>query len=220
MVESDVKWEDGKIVCVLPITLPTSHIRVKRNDEPVAVRKYKIEEGDVLEWQISYYKEGRGLIEAGKMLMIAYAHRLINKNQLTELIDYINNVPILFEEGFKIFKRKTVEKFLGEFEVMYREVPIIHKNLDNGCFLEAELKHKQKAVGYQPMLYVFIPVKNVISTSLTNSIVGRKAMKKEVVKWYPTSRDVIEIIKTFGILSKKHNRDILRIIKQIEKDLG
>lgn len=36
MVESEVKWEDGKIVCELPITSPTSKVRIKRDDEQIA----------------------------------------------------------------------------------------------------------------------------------------------------------------------------------------
>ena len=82
MVESKVRWEDRKIVCELPITLPTSKVRIKRNDEPIAVRQNNLKEDDLLEWQISYYKEGKILIEVGKMLELAYQHGIVTKEEL------------------------------------------------------------------------------------------------------------------------------------------
>ena len=215
MVESEVRWEDGKIVCLLPITLPTSKVRVKRNDEPLSVRQNELKEDDLLEWQISYYKEDKVLIEAGKMLKIAYEHGIITKEELEELIDYVKKIPKLFDEEFEITKKPTNTKFLEEFKVIFRHTPIIHKDLDNGCFVEAELKHKQKAVGYQPMLYVFIPVKNVVANNLTRSLAGRTAAPKEIVKWFPTKNDIIGIMKTFAVLSQKHRNDVIEIIEKI-----
>jgi hypothetical protein len=82
MVESEVKWEDGKIVCLLPITLPTSKVRVKRDDEPIAVRQNNLKEDDLLEWQISYYKEGKILIEVGKILELAYQYNIFTEEEL------------------------------------------------------------------------------------------------------------------------------------------
>jgi hypothetical protein len=214
MVECDVEWKDGKIVCFLPITLPTSKIRVKRNDKPISVRQNELRKNDLLEWQISYYKEGKVLIEAGKMLKIAYDHGIITKEELKNLKDYVVKVSQLFNEQFEIIKKETNKTFLGEFKVILRHVPIIRKDLDNGCFVEAELKHKQRAVGYQPMLYVFIPVKDVID-DLGRSLVGRTARVREVVKWFPTKNDIIGIMKTFAVLSQKHKSDVVEIIERI-----
>lgn len=148
MVESEVGWEDGRIVCELPITLPTSKVRVKRNDEPIAVRQNNLKEDDLLEWQISYYKEGKILIEVGKMLELAYQCGIVTKEELEKLEDYIDKVPKVFDEDFEITKEEIDKKFLGEFKIIFRHVPIIRKELDNGCFIEAELKYKQRAVGY------------------------------------------------------------------------
>lgn len=214
MVESKVEWQNGKIVCFLPITLPTSKVRVKRKDEPVAVRQIKIQDDDLLEWQISY-KQNDVLIEAGKMLELAYQNKLFTKEELERLREYAKTMP-LFDESFEIKREETGNKFLDEFELIFRRVPIIRKHLENGCFVEAELKHKQKAVGYQPMLYVFIPANIVISDSST-PLVGRCAKQNEVVEWYPTKKDIEGIIKTFSILSQKHKNDIIEIINRILK---
>ncbi len=217
MVESEVGWEDGKIVCELPITLPTSKVRVKRNEEPIAVRQNNLKEDDLLEWQISYYKEGKILIEVGKMLELAYQHGIISKEELEKLEDYVDKVPNVFDEDFEITKEETDKKFLGEFKIIFRHVPIIRKELYNGCFIEAELKHKQRAVGYQPMLYIFIPVQNVVSDNSLGSLIGRPAESKEIARWFPTKNDMIGTIKTFAVLSHKHRDDIIEIIKRITK---
>lgn len=89
MVESEVRWENGKVVCLLPITLPTSKVRVKRDDEPVSVRQNNLKEDDLLEWQISYYKDEKILIEVGKMLELSYQHRIIARD------DNHENIPNL-----------------------------------------------------------------------------------------------------------------------------
>ncbi len=228
MVESEVKWENGKIVCQLFITLPTSKVRVKRDDKPIAARQNNLREDDLLEWQISYYKTNEGrlildergekvLIEVGKMLELAYQHRKVTKEDLERLGDYIDKVSNLFDEDFDITKEETDKQFLGEFKILFRHVPIIRKELDNGCFIEAELKYKQRAVGYQPMLYIFIPVKNVVPKAPLDSLAGRPAESKEIVKWFPSKNDILGTVKTFAILSQKHRDDIVEIIKRIIK---
>jgi hypothetical protein len=213
MAESEVRWENNKIVCLLFVTLPTSKVRVKRNDSPLAVRQTTLRDDDLLEWQISYYKEGKVLIEVEKMLELAYRHNILTKEELKKLKVYAQNVPELFAEKTEICKERTDKKFLKEFEIIFRRVPIIRKELRNNCFVEAELKHKQRAVGYQPMLYIFIPVENVLSNKGVLS--GRRAEAKEFVRWYPTKDDIEGTIKTFAVLSKTHNSDIIEIIDTI-----
>lgn len=215
MAESEVKWEDEKIVCLLPLTMPKSKVQVKRGGEPVAVRQNDIKKDDLLEWQISYYKEGRVLIEAGKMLELSYRNKIISREELEELKEYAKNIPESFDEYFGIKKEESDKEFLGEFKVIFRHVPIIRKDLDNQCFVEAELKHKQRAVGYQPMLYIFIPAKNVVADDSLGSLVGRTAKLKEVAKWFPTKNDVIGTMKTFAVLSHKHRDDVVEIIERI-----
>lgn len=221
MAESEVRWEDNKIICYLAITLPTSKIRTKRNDNPVAVCQTILKEDDILEWQISYGskdKEGKikTLIEAGVMLQLSYKHSIFTRDEIEKIKRFAENVPELFAEKFGIVKEPTLGKFLNEYEIIFRHVPVIHKALENNCFVGAELKHKQRAVGYQPMLYIFIPIKNVISP--VGSLIGREAKSKEIVEWSPTKNDIESLIKTFAVLSKSHNRDIIEIVNTIVKE--
>ncbi len=210
-----IRFEEGKIVCFLPITLPTSKVRVKRNDEPLAVCQIPLKEDDLIEWQISYYDKDRNLIEIGLMLKFGYDKGLFSSSDLESLKEFTENVPNFFSEAFDIKKIKTEELFLNEFEVLYRKVPIIHRALTNGCFVESELKHKQRAVGYQPMLYIFIPIRNVITAIDKQPIIGRPAHSKEIVLWFPSLEDIKGTIKTFSVLSPIHNQDIKEILTNL-----
>lgn len=210
-----IKFEKGKIVCLLPITLPTSKVRVKRNDEPFAVRQVPLKADDLIEWQISYYDRDRNLVEIGLMLKMGYENRLFLRSDLESLKNFAENVQNFFSDTFDIEKLNAEDLFLNEFEIFYRKVPIIHKHLTNGCFVEGELKHKQRAVGYQPMLYIFIPIRNVISAINNQPIIGRPAYSKEIVLWAPSLEDIKGTIKTFSVLSSVHNQDIREILTNL-----
>lgn len=67
------------------------------------------------------------------------------------------------------------------------------------------------------MLYIFIPVQNVVSDNSLGSLIGRPAESKEIARWFPTKNDIIGTIKTFAVLSHKHRDDIIEIIKRITK---
>lgn len=213
--QCEIQFEKGKIICLLPITLPTSKIRIKRNDSPLAVRQVVLENDDLIEWQISYYDQNRKLVEIGEMLKLAYKNNLILRKDLNALRQYAESVREFFAESFSIEKLPTSNNFLNEFQVLFRKVPIIHRDLTNGCFVESELKHKQRAVGYQPMLYIFIPMKNVVSRIDGLPIIKRTAHANEIALWSPTMEDIKGTIKTFSVLSKMHNQDIREILTNL-----
>lgn len=73
-------WDGAKVVCELPITLPTSKVRIKR-----IIRRDNVEEvvlfpkgeilttNDYIEWQISYVYNGQ-LFEFGPILKEFYSN--------------------------------------------------------------------------------------------------------------------------------------------------
>jgi len=215
--QSTIIFRNGEILCFLPITAPTSKIRLKRNGEPFATRKNKLKNTDLIEWQISYYESNtnKKLVEAGKMLEIAFKNNLVSNRDLSEIKKFTKNVKETFFEKYKFQIEKLKNKFY-DFEILYRKFPFIHKRLPTGCIIEVEIKHKQRAVGFQSMLYVFIPLKNVVSED-GSAIIGREAKRKERVIWKPTPTDIIEIIKTFAIASQNHLKDIKDILNRISK---
>ena len=77
------------------------------------------------------------------------------------------------------------------------------------------IKEKQKAIGIQPMLYLCIPIKLVEEYQ---EIENQLAETKQTATYLITKNNfqlVIETIKIFSILSRKHQRDIINILRTI-----
>lgn len=207
-----------KIVAELPITLPTSLVRIKDIDgNPIgSVRLQNLRSDWYAEWQISYFDENRHLVELGEMFrLLITKSKVVNETEIKELYHHLKNRDVFFEETFFTFTEKDgkAEKFEG-FTLLYKKAPILRKQLSDESFIRIELKHKQRAVGYQAMLYIFIPIKDVISKSDGSSIVNRSARQKETVLWFPEKEHIIELIKGFSIMSNKHFKDILSIVEK------
>jgi len=212
MVESEVKWENNKITCLLPITAPTSKFRVKRNDQPLATRQNILRDNDLLEWQISYRSAEWKLIELGKMLELGVQNKIFTKSELRDLEREINKIQATFAETFDIKMKITDETFQG-FKIIYKESPVLIKESDEDCCIEIELKHKQRAVGFQPMIYLLIPLKNVSPIRVGGKLAGRTANVKEMVKWTPSKKIIKELVTGFAIASEKHRTDMNKIIR-------
>lgn len=213
--QSEILFENEQIVCSLPITAHTSKIRVKRNGEPLATCQKELKETDLIEWQISYYKPDtdKEFYEIAQMLKTAYVKGIISTSELNDLKRYVKNVKETFFEKFHFKIVETKEDFSG-FVVLLRQSPLIQKILSSGSILEIEIRHKQRAVGFQSMFYLFIPLKNVVSTD-GSKLLGRPANSKERVLWKPNKIDIIETIKAFSIASENHLRDIKDILNRI-----
>lgn len=211
--QSKIIFEKGKIICSLPITAHTSKIRVKRKGESFSTKKNNLLDDDLIEWQISYYTPDKELMEIGEILKIAYKNKIISDKDISEIKEYIEKIKETFFEKYKFNVEKLKEKFY-EFEISYRRFPFIHKELSNGCSVEVEIKHQGRAAGFQSMIYIFIPLKNVVSENV-GKVIGREAKTKERVLWEPTKIDIIETIKAFAIASKSHLQDIKDILERI-----
>ncbi len=204
-----IEWQDEIIICILPITRATSKIRVKRNHKQLATRQVNLCEYDLIEWQISYFNERRELIELGKMLKLGYENDIWNKEELGSLETYINSIEKTFAEEFEIRREPLGENFQN-FEIIYEKYPILRKELQGKCSVEIALRHKQRAIGYQPMLFLFIPLKNLLIPPI-----GRPAMVNEEVKWVVSKWIVEEVIKSFAIASRQHQQDMKELIKEV-----
>lgn len=213
--QSKISFENNKIICSLPITAHTSKIRLKRNGESFATKSKNLLDDDLIEWQISYYKPktDKELMEIGEMLEFAYKNKIISNNEISELKKYIQSIKKTFFEEYK-FRVEKIKNNFYDFEVFLREFPFIRKELPSGCSVEVEIKHQQLAAGFQSMIYIFIPLKIVLSES-GNKVVGRVARAKERVLWEPTKRDIIKIIEVFAVASKNHLQDIKDILEKI-----
>lgn len=206
-----VRLEKDKVVCYLPITQHKGKVRVKRNFKPLATRQKELKPEDLIEWQISYKKNGK-LVELGEILEYACKINLLTKNDLNDLKKYCESIENFFDESFDIITEKLDELFLNEFEILYEKAPMIRKKLSSECFIIIKYSHRQKAVGFQSMVYIYIPIKKVKS-SINRNLLNRRAQPNEKVKWIPTKNDIEWLVKSFAIASRKHKDDIVKILE-------
>ena len=205
----DIEYANGKLVCHLPITMPTSKVRILRGDQPVASKTIQLNQDDVIEWQISYFAdEHQRLVELGKLLELAYRYNLTEREQLLQLLSEIQKRQEFFTERYSISIDVLPEEFSG-FMVLKKAVPILQKNIEN-VLIWIELKHKQRAVGFQPMLYLRIPIENVYP-----SLVGRTARTREIVSWQVSIPILFDTVRAFSIASRKHCNDMIDVLKRV-----
>lgn len=78
--------------------------------------------------------------------------------------------------------------------------------------VEIVVKEKQKAVGIQPMLYLCLPLKLMEEfTQLENKLVSSKQKASYLVD-KNNFHFIIETMRIFALLSKKHHRDVVNIL--------
>ncbi len=216
-VEASVSFENGKIVIGLPITRPTSKIRVKKIEKgvgvPVSTRQEPFPVGEALrdyyiEWQISYAKDGCYDYELSRIVRLAHKCSILTDKDIDELLKFADDVKSYLED--RGIKRESTEDELYGFNIYEDVYPVAKKELSSGEFIEIVLKHKQRAVGYQSMVYVCIPLTNV-----EPNLAGRIARRNEVVK-YEVPLDLMkELLRAFIIASETHKDDIVKFLRSI-----
>jgi len=205
-----VKVEQGRLICFLPITKPTSKVRVKREGRvPIATRRMILKEEDYIEWQVSY----KGDTELARALRYGALEGLWSIKNLKNIRERISNISAFFDEVMSI-TRRDAERHFYDFKVIIEETPVLRYDLDDGCFVEVVLRHKQQAVGYQPMIYLYIPLVNVRSLN-GNSPIGRTAREKEIVEWEISWKHIEACIYAFSIASRTHWSDMIKLIDSV-----
>lgn len=234
---------DEKLIIELPLTNPTGKIRVKRRRRdsnyglPIATRAERFTEDDYVEWQISYATQNppieskvEGIIindnqigfELTKLLYEGIKLGIFSKKDIDELEEFINGVEPTetLEENEKIFRENNFQEIKGGFKRFIEKVPIfIKKNEKLGYFVEIILRHKQRAVGLQAMVYLCIYVKKLKDKN-GNPLIGRIADPKEFGQIEITAENkaiITDVVKAFAIASWQHKNDILNILNQIKK---
>ena len=207
----DVRYINGKLVCYLPITTPTGKVRVLRGDQPVATRSTELRDGDLIEWQISYFAdERRRMVELAALLELAHDNGLIAESELQQILSRINdNMDFFAEKYFICVDTPSLPEVFHGFRVLRKIVPILQKDVDD-VQVWVELRHKQRAVGFQPMLYLRIPI-----DAVSPSLIGRIAQSRQVVTWEPSIPILLETLRAFSILSTKHHNDMIDVLRRV-----
>ena len=229
----------------LPLTDVTGKVRVKEKSSggfglPVAPSKTVLGEKDYLEWQIGYdipNTNSPSVVPAIKFLRngeTKYGHELskiifeavrlgiLSTNDLVREIEALEKIPVSeFEESQAVQVEVSTNAEADGFQSAVQRLPQFTKSTPHG-WVQIQLKQKQRAVGYQAMVYVCLPMSEVLAMDGSPRAPG-SARSKETVYYDFTRANadlLLDIIHAFGIASQQHNEDIRQILGKILKTSG
>ena len=235
-----IEVDNSSVIIGLPLANPTgkTRVKVKSNSldfgKPLATRQNVISGNCYAEWQIGYDNpdpnaEGvirevkfyaRGERKYGAELTAIFYKGLKNnifaKGILNDLISFANSVSQedLIEENVSISRVTLGSKALKglTFHIIEEKYPL-YLLVKSDYEIEVVVQHKQRAVGYQAMIYVCLPIKNA-----EEKVIGRPAKPKEFIHFKVNQTEnnfVFDAFKVFSLASKKHNEDIKSILAAI-----
>jgi len=224
----------------LPLTDVTGKVRVKETTRdgfgiPIAPSKTVLGQQHYLEWQIGYdtpdpkditvvpeikfTRKGETKYghELSKILYESVRLGLISTNELArELALLKKNSTGTFEESRAVEVEVSTNATADGFQSAVQKLPQFTKTTPHGS-VQIQLKQKQRAVGYQAMIYVCLPMNKVLAMD-GSPRPPSKAKSKETVL-YEFNADnaafLMDIVHAFGMASQQHNEDIQKILGKI-----
>ena len=224
----------------LPLTDVTGKVRVKEKVSggfslPVAPSKIILGEKYYLEWQIGYdlpntnsptavpeikfIRNGETKYghELAKIIFEAVRLGILSTNDLVHEIEALQKIrPTEFEESQAVQVEVATNATTDGFQSAIQRLPQFTKATPHG-WVQIQLKQKQRAVGYQAMVYVCLPMAEVLTTGGGPRKPG-PAKSKETVYYDFTRANsdlLLDIIQAFGLASPQHNEDVRKILGQI-----
>ena len=223
----------------LPLTAITSKVRPKERGEdgsghPIAPKKTKLGKGHYLEWQIGYDTPDKatpqlaeGVVfqrkggtkygyELATLLQQARRIGLVKDAQLRSLQTALTNQTSTIEEA----ERVVVEKVASSegslppgFQRAVERSPQFLKESVHGT-VQIQLKEKQRAVGVQAMLYLCLPMDQVLHLDGTPRPPGPAKTKERVLYRFDSESIglLLDVVRAFGLASKQHNEDLRQIL--------
>jgi hypothetical protein len=234
-------FTNGESVRVrLPLTDVTGKVRVKEISPsgfgiPVAPSKTVLNENHYLEWQIGYdipntnspsvvpqikftrNGETKYGHELSKIIFEAVRLGLLSTNDLVRGIDALKRIqPTEFEESRAVQVEVSTNTAADGFQSAVQRLPQFTKTTPHGS-VQIQLKQKQRAVGYQAMVYVCLPMNQVLDMNGNVRKPGSAKSKETVYYDFNASNAafILDIIHAFGMASQQHNEDIRQIIGKI-----
>ena len=224
----------------MPLTDVTGKVRVKEKSSdgfglPVAPMKTSLNEKFYLEWQIGYdipntnspsivpeikfIRNGETKYghELSKIIFEAVHLGIISTNDLIREIDSLKKIPASeFEESQAVQVEVSTNTTPDGFQSAVQRLPQFTKSTPHG-WVQIQLKQKQRAVGYQAMIYVCLPMNEVLAMDGSPRKTG-PAKSKETVFYDFNQKNadlLLDIIHAFGIASQQHNEDVRKILGKI-----
>ena len=229
----------------LPLTDVTGKVRVKEQTPdsfglPVAPSKTSLGEKHYLEWQIGYdipNTNSPSVVPEIRFIRnaeIKYGHELskiifesvrlgfLSTNDIVREIVTLKKIqPTEFEENQVVQIEVSTNATANGFQSAIERLPQFTKTTPHGS-VRIQLKQKQRAVGYQAMVYVCLPMNQVLDMSGHLRKPG-PAKSKEMVYYDFNARNasfILDIIHAFGMASQQHNEDIRLILGKILETNG
>jgi hypothetical protein len=237
-----VNVERAAVEVRLPLTDVSGAARVKQRDasgfgNPIAPTKLPLDDACYIEWQISYdttaerhwslapgvkfEREGRNKFgcELSKMLVEARALGILTDGQIRRELDDLAQIGEGTLEAHERIVRVAESDTLpgqdarGEFTRFVQKMPEYIRDGAHGR-IEIQLKQKQRAVGYQAMVYVCLPLATWRREDGTPRGPGAARTKETViVRFDKESADfLLDVVRAFGIASAEHNSDMRKIL--------
>ena len=169
--------------------------------------------------QIKFIRNGETKYghELSKILCEGVRLGVLSTNDLIRELEALKTVPPAgFEESRPVQIEADTNAAPDGFQRAVQRVPQFTKTTPQG-WVQIQLKQKQRAVGYQAMVYVCLPMDDVLTPDGSPRPPG-PAKSKETV-YYDFNREnaafLLDIIQAFGLASQPHNDDMRTILAKI-----
>lgn len=235
--------QEKKVNLSIPATRPSSKARIKksnplnRNDIGDYVTKpcdEIITEGFWVEVLIGYDTKikGKGMMPTtlnGKTFIDTKGNEKF-LYEFSEIVKYFYDWGFISEEELSAIKTFLLNISDDDYYDKKTKPSIIHNTKNNEYSLVSPIsipynnndfiikvmtEKQQRSSGNQPMLYLYFPITKL---EKSDEIIGRKVMSKErfILTFDINEKNLLlEMLKAFGSLTPKHNKDIINIIDLI-----
>lgn len=234
----------GAVRVRLPLTDVSGKVRPKERTpdgygEPLAPTKTPLGTKHYLEWQISYDTretnapnvvpaiefvrrgETKFGAELSKILVDALRQGVISTNDLLRERDRLAKLSdATLEEREGITTEKTpfdAQSGLPDgFARWTQRVPQFLRETEHG-WIQIQLKPRQRAVGNQAMVYVCLPMTQVLAADGRPRLPGPAKTKETVFYDFTRSNAgfLLDVVRAFAIASRQHNEDMSQILGKI-----
>ena len=205
-----VHWDPApkRILCDLPLTRPTGRVRLRRGEKPIPARQVPLHAEDVIEWQIAYRDHQGNPVEMGEMWRIIHQEHLLDLLTMQRLVHRIKSYSEFCDEKFSIEREYTSSRF-ADFIISWRKHPVFIREVEDGVRIEIEIRHRQRAVGFQAMVFLVIALRVCEPPDL----IGRTAHAKERARWSPSVDQVMALADAFSLASRSYREDVVQLLE-------
>ena len=155
--------------------------------------------------------------ELSKIIFESVRLGLLSTNDLSREIEALEKIPPgEFEESRPVQIEVSINTAADGFQSAVQRLPQFTKTTPHGS-VQIQLKQKQRAVGYQAMVYVCLPMREVLAMDGSPRQPGKAKPKETVFYDFNSSNAafLLDIVHAFGLASQQHNEDIREILGRI-----